>query len=197
MPGSPALLALAIFGLVVGLGFKISAVPFHFWCPDVFEGASIDVSAFLSVASKGAGLALLLRILLILADACHYQSLPGFSLGSVAVVIGILGAVTATVGNTGAFVQNNIKRLLAYSSIAHAGYMLCVLSLLINHANNQQTVAGYNVAAQALLLYLAVYFFMNLGAFTAAALVWRQTGSEDLSRLRRPGPSFAATGLLS
>ena len=193
-PGSSALLAVAVFGIIVGIGFKISAVPFHFWCPDVFEGASIDVSAFLSVASKGAALTLLLRILLIIADACHYHSTAGISLAGIAVVVGIIGAVTATVGNTAAFVQTNIKRLLAYSSIAHAGYMLCALSLLINGASVQTTAGGYNAAAQALLLYLSVYLFMHLGAFTAAGLVWRETRSENLTAfagLGRRSPALA------
>ena len=96
-------------------------------------GASVEVSAFLSVASKGAALALLLRVLMVIAGALNYQNAPAVSLTAIAVVIGILGSVTATVGNLAAFVQTNIKRLLAYSSIAHAGYMLCALSLVIQH----------------------------------------------------------------
>lgn len=185
VPSGSALLAVAIFGLIVGIGFKISAVPFHFWCPDVFEGASIDVSAFLSVASKGAALVLLLRVLMLIADAAGYQGhAPNLSLTAVAVVIGIIGAITATVGNTAAFVQTNIKRLLAYSSIAHAGYMLCALSLLVqNNATLIEESGGgefRSIAAQAILLYLAVYLFMNLGAFTVAGLIQRQTGSENI-----------------
>src|SRR5438045_1115047 len=82
--GGSALLAVAVFGLIVGVGFKISAVPFHFWCPDVFEGASIDVSAFLSVASKGAALALLLRVLMTFAETLGFHSVPGVSLTAVA-----------------------------------------------------------------------------------------------------------------
>src|SRR4029078_1903474 len=127
-----SLMSVAIFGLIVGVGFKISAVPFHFWCPDVFEGASVEVSAFLSVASKGAALALLLRVLMVIAGALNYQNAPAVSLVAIAVLIGILGSVTATVGNLAAFVQTNIKRLLAYSSIAHAGYMLCALTLTLH-----------------------------------------------------------------
>src|SRR5262249_11428785 len=99
-PGAAALLSVAVFGLIVGVGFKISAVPFHFWCPAVFEGASIDVSAFLSVASKGAGLALLLRVLMTFAAGLGYHNVPGVSLTAVAGVVGFLGAITATVGNT-------------------------------------------------------------------------------------------------
>src|SRR5256885_407394 len=170
---SSPLLAVAIFGLIVGIGFKVSAVPFHFWCPDVFEGASIDVSAFLSVASKGAALVLLLRVLMVLAASVGYHNVPGVSLTAIAIVIGILGSITATVGNTAAFVQTNIKRLLAYSSIAHAGYMLCALSLIVkNDVSPTSGTEGATAAAQAILLYLAVYLFMNLGAFTVAGLIY-------------------------
>src|SRR5581483_354422 len=165
-------------------GSQSSAVPFHFWCPDVFEGASIDVSAFLSVASKGAALVLLLRVLMVLAASVGYHDVPAMSLTSIAIVIGIIGSVTATVGNTAAFVQTNIKRLLAYSSIAHAGYMLCALTLIVkNHADPSTGTDGASAsaAAQAILLYLAVYLFMNLGAFTVAGQIYAQTGSENFN----------------
>ncbi|MDB5318976.1 MAG: NADH-quinone oxidoreductase subunit [Phycisphaerales bacterium] len=176
----PALLTIAFFGLIAGVGFKIAAVPFHFWCPDVFEGASVEVTAFLSVASKGAGLVLLLRVLMTFADAMEYRAAQ--PLVALAYAVGILGAITATVGNTAAFAQNNIKRLLAYSSIAHAGYMMCAVSLLFNLNGHQTDAAsGVNAPAQVLLFYLTVYLFMNLGAFAVAALVYRATGSEDIS----------------
>jgi NADH-quinone oxidoreductase subunit N len=197
--GGAALLAVAVFGLIVGIGFKISAVPFHFWCPDVFEGASIDVTTFLSVASKGAALVLLLRVLTLIANGLGYQGhAGGVSLTAIAITIGVLGAITCTVGNTGALVQNNIKRLLAYSSIAHAGYMLCALSLLVKYKADVVGAHGSTLqanAAQAILLYLAVYLFMNLGAFTVAALVYRATGSEninDYAALGRRAPVAAA-----
>jgi NADH-quinone oxidoreductase subunit N len=198
--GSGALLAVAVFGVIVGVGFKISAVPFHFWCPDVFEGASVDVSAFLSVASKGAALALLLRVLMLIGDAVGYHDVPGVSLTTIAIVIGVIGSVTATVGNTAAFVQNNLKRLLAYSSIAHAGYMLCALSLIVKGnvapAGDWSPAGDTAVTASgAILLYLAVYLFMNLGAFTVAGLIWRETGSENLADyagLGRRAPVLAA-----
>jgi len=190
--GGSALLVVAMAGLIIGVGFKISAVPFHFWCPDVFEGASIDVSAFLSVASKGAGLILLMRVLMIVADAVHYQA-SGVTTG-LAAVIGTLGAITATVGNTAAFVQNNIKRLLAYSSIAHAGYMLCALSLLVKSDSSAAGFLPASPVAQAILIYLATYVFMNLGAFTVAGVILRQTGSEDIrdyAALGRRSPILA------
>jgi len=134
----------------------------------------------LSVASKGAGLVLLLRVLLTFADGLHYQAVQ--PLTALAYAVGILGAVTATAGNAAAFVQRNVKRLLAYSSIAHAGYVMCALSLIVDR-NAAQTDAGsgMNQAAQAVLFYLAVYLFMNLGAFAVAGIVARATGSEDLA----------------
>jgi NADH-quinone oxidoreductase subunit N len=178
-PASGALLAVAVFGILAGIGFKISAVPFHFWCPDVFEGAGIDVAAFLSVASKGGGLMLLLRIVQSIGDGAgyaHHTPLP-----AIAAVIGALAVITSTVGNTAAFVQTNIKRLLAYSSIAHAGYMLCAVSLAYVSIHSGDVLPP-RPALQALLLYLAVYLFMNLGAFTVAGLIARHSGSENLSQ---------------
>ncbi|MCC6424092.1 MAG: NADH-quinone oxidoreductase subunit N [Phycisphaerales bacterium] len=177
--GGSALLWVAMLALIVGLGFKISAVPFHFWCPDVFEGASMEVSAFLSVASNGAGLVLLMRVMLSIASAQAFDS--STLLTGLAVVIGVIGAITATVGTTAAFVQHNIKRLLAWSSIAHAGYMLCIVSLLVR---GPATAAGFDpasTAVQVVLFYLAAYLFMNLGAFTVAGLIERETGSEQIA----------------
>jgi NADH-quinone oxidoreductase subunit N len=136
---------------------------------------------------------------MLMADALGYQNAPGVSLTGIAIVIGILGAVTATVGNTAAFVQTNIKRLLAYSSIAHAGYMLCALSLLVEHRSPLVGEAANGVipveAAQALLLYLAVYLFMNLGAFTVAGVVAKQAGTElidDYKGFGRRSPVLGA-----
>ena len=194
---------MAVFGLLCGLGFKIAAVPFHFWCPDVFEGASIDVTAFLSVASKGAGLVLLLRVVVAVADAAGYRATGTTT--AIASVIAATGAVTCTLGNTAAFVQNNIKRLLAYSSIAHAGYMLCAVSLLVRHRPDFANPG--DSATQAVLLYLAVYLFMNLArsqwprswqAGVAAGTRARRYGGgagEDLSAfagLGRRSPLLAA-----
>ncbi len=174
------LFVFGIAGLIVGIGFKIAAVPFHFWCPDVFEGAGIDVTTFLSVASKGAGLMLLLRVVATLTGPLDPHSQFPIALAG---VLGIMGATTATAGNLGALVQQNIKRLLAYSSIAHAGYMVCALSLLMGGASSVRAAD----AAQAILVYIAVYMVMNLGAFAVAGVVARATGSEGIDR-------FAALG---
>jgi NADH-quinone oxidoreductase subunit N len=183
--GGGALLSVAVFGLIVGVGFKVSAVPFHFWCPDVFEGASVDVAVFLSVASKGAALVLLLRTALTFAAAYNFE--PTTGLTALAVTIGVIAAVTCTVGNTAALVQNNVKRLLAYSSIAHAGYMLCAVSILLKTSHSTSGFNPVTTATEALLLYLAVYMFMNLGAFSVVGLVHRHTGRETLDAYRGLG----------
>jgi NADH-quinone oxidoreductase subunit N len=164
--------SIVIIGLVfilVGLGFKLAAVPFHFWCPDVFEGAAAEVAAFLSVASKAAALALTGRLLLSLAQPTESAVLLPRTFGP---VIAVFAALTATFGNLAAYGQTNLKRLLAYSTIAHAGYMLMGLAPL-----NPE-------GASAVLFYLVAYVFMNLGAFTIVALLRNKTGSEDLSSFR-------------
>ncbi len=155
--------------ILVGLAFKLSAVPFHFWCPDVFEGAAAEVSAFLSVASKAGAFVLTARLVL-------SMTVPPAGFGAVAMFFGpplaFLAALTATFGNLAAYPQTNLKRLLAYSTIAHAGYMLMGLA----------TVNAEGV--QAVLFYLATYVFMNLGAFAVVAFLRNQTGSEDLAAFR-------------
>ena len=179
------LATLASFALIAGLSFKIAAVPFHFWCPDVFEGAEIEVTTFLSVASKGAALILLMRAMLAI-DAT-----------SVRVLVGALAAVTMTVGNTAAFAQTSMKRMLAYSSIAQAGYMLATLSVLGGSGGAAPKGAG-----PAVLLYLAVYAVMNLGAFAVVAAVSDSVGGVDaigsfrgLSR-RSPLLALSMVGIL-
>jgi NADH-quinone oxidoreductase subunit N len=186
-------LMLGISGLIIGMGFKISIVPLHFWCPDVFEGSGTDVAAFLSVASKGAALTMLMRTVLLLASGSDYHSTT--VLTSVSIALGVLGAVTATVGNLGAFTQENIKRLLAYSSISHAGYMLCLLAIVTAGSVGAGAAQSADVA-QAMLMYLTVYLFMNLGAFTVAASVERATEGglalSDYAALGRRSPILAA-----
>jgi NADH-quinone oxidoreductase subunit N len=199
-PHGSALLVVALLAVLAGVGFKIAAVPFHLWCPDVFEGAAVDVTTFLSVASKGAGLVLLLRLVTALADAAHYA--PTTVTTTLAAVVGVMGAVTATVGNTAAYVQTNLKRLLAYSSIAHAGYMLCAVALIVRPAaagaaGTAGTIAFDPAAGgRVLLYYLVVYLFMNLGAFAVVAAVARMPGGgETLDRyagLGRRSPGLAA-----
>jgi len=163
----PVLLAGLLF-VVIGLGFKLSAVPFHFWCPDVFEGAAAEVAAFLSVASKGAAMALTARLLLNLAGPIGSPTNTALA-GTLGLLLACIAAATATLGNVAALGQTNLKRLLAYSTIAHAGYMLMAL------------VPLSFVGAGAMLFYLMAYLLMNLGAFACVAFLRNQTGSEDLS----------------
>ncbi|HMC63921.1 MAG TPA: NADH-quinone oxidoreductase subunit N [Gemmataceae bacterium] len=179
-PRIDLVLVLGFLLLLIGLGFKLAAVPFQFWCPDVFEGAAAEVAAFLSVASKGAALALLGRLVLALVP-WHAVALPSQPDASVAtgplasyLVLGLafFAALTATFGNLAAYPQTNLKRLLAYSTIAHAGYMMMGLAPL--------TTKG----AAAVLFYLIPYLFMNLGAFAVVAFLRNQAGSEDLSSYR-------------
>jgi NADH-quinone oxidoreductase subunit N len=172
-PSSGWLPALGFFALCVGIAFKISAVPFHFWCPDVFEGAPIEVTTWLSVASKAAGLGLLLRIVYALATAG--AGAPW--LAPVAWGIGLVAAVTCTVGNLAALRQDAVKRLLAYSSIAHAGYMMMAAAIFMSGGEARYT----NMGLAAVIAYLMVYLVMNLGAFGVTALVSWRAGTDHIS----------------
>jgi NADH-quinone oxidoreductase subunit N len=172
-------LVLAVILVVAGVGFKIAAVPFHMWAPDVYEGAPTPVTAFLSVGSKAASFAMLLRIFL--------EGMPSLSVDW-RMLFEVLAIVTMTVGNLAALTQSNIKRMLAYSSIAHAGYLLIGVVA---------AGAGYSRGVTATLVYLFIYAFMQLGAFAVVVLMRRQDviGDElkDLSGLyrRRPVAAFA------
>lgn len=163
----PVLAGLAF--TLVGLGFKLAAVPFQFWCPDVFEGAAAEVAGFLSVASKAGAIGLTGRLLFTLHAAQNGAWAIPANLG---VGIAVVAMLTVTFGNLAAFGQTNLKRLLAYSTMAHAGYMLMALAVM-THAS-----------ASAVLYYLAAYVAMNLGAFAVVALVRNATGSEDLGAVR-------------
>jgi len=171
-------LVLAVILVVAGVGFKIAAVPFHMWAPDVYEGAPTPITAFLSVGSKAASFAMLLRIFL--------EGLPAVS-ADWRLLFEVLSIVTMTVGNLAALTQTNIKRMLAYSSIAHAGYVLIGV------------VAGTPRGVAAMLIYLLIYAFMQLGAFTVIVLLRRRdiVGDElkDFSGLSFRAP-FAAFAML-
>jgi NADH-quinone oxidoreductase subunit N len=157
--------------VLIGLGFKLAAVPFHFWCPDVFEGAAAEVAAFLSVASKAAALALTARFLFALGgpSGSGQGELAGSAL---ALVWAVFAAITTTFGNLAALAQTNLKRLLAYSTIAHAGLMMMALVPL-----------GPRMVGP-VLYYVSAYLLMNLGAFAVVAFVRNQTGSEELDAYR-------------
>ena len=171
-----------LFGLVlvlVGLGFKIAAFPFQIWAPDVYQGAPAPTTAFLAVGSKAAGFVLLLRVL--------FTAVPQITAQWSHLLI-IISAVTILYGNLCAIPQRNLKRLLGYSSIAHAGYMLLGIAAL--------TKAGQS----AVLYYLSGYLFTVLGAFTVICLVMRQVEGEDISALAglsQRSPLLAATMTLA
>ncbi len=174
--GSVMVLALAGLMVTVGLAFKLSAVPFHFWCPDVFEGAAAEVGGFLSVASKAGAVALLLRLAFGLgAGAEQFAATRHF----LVYVIGLLAAVTCTLGNLAAYGQTNMKRLLAYSTIAHAGYLMMGVAAAVALAGADPVSARNGVSAVA--FYLGTYLFMNLGAFAIVALLRNALRSEEIS----------------
>jgi len=173
--GNPDHLTLfvALVLVLAGFGYKIAAVPFHMWAPDVYHGAPIPITAFLAVGSKAAGFALLMRFfypaLSTAGEAGVWQFLPGVDWPQLMLVISM---ITMTLGNLAALNQQNIKRLLAYSSIAHAGYVLMGFVVLSNEG------------LQAMLFYLVVYYLMTLGAFLVVMVVVNNTGREDLEGFR-------------
>lgn len=182
--GNPAVrtLALAMVMVMAGFCFKLSVVPFHFWCPDAFHGAVAEIGGFLSVASKAAAFSLLVRFALAIVS----PDSPGLSAIyiSLGIGVGVLGVASSTFGNLAAYAQTNMKRLLAYSTIAHAGYMLMAVSALIvlqsSRVPGLATAEASRIAVEGLLYYLSVYFFMNLGAFAMVALIRNQIFSEEI-----------------
>jgi NADH-quinone oxidoreductase subunit N len=166
---------------LAGFGYKVAAVPFHSWCPDVYEGAPTPFVTFLSVAPKAAGLAALLRFVTV---GFGTDTPPGASAFPWPVLLGVVSMATMTLGNLVAIVQNNLKRLLAYSSIAHAGYVLMAVAV------------GTPDGVRAVMLYMSFYLLMNFGAFVAVMVVRQRTGSEDIgaySGLGRTSPYLALT----
>jgi NADH-quinone oxidoreductase subunit N len=177
--GRLPLVTVGIFLVIVGFAFKVSAVPFHFWAPDTYQGAPTPVTAFLSVASKAAGFVALIQLVFI-----------GF-LGREDVWVPLfwaLAALTMTVGNLVALRQTNIVRMLAYSSVAQAGY------ILVPFAVAGESAAALGTAQSASITYLAIYAAMNLGAFAMVIAIARRTGSGEIgsfSGLFRYSPGLA------
>ncbi|MDE0481698.1 MAG: NADH-quinone oxidoreductase subunit N [Candidatus Poribacteria bacterium] len=165
---------IAITFILAGIGYKIASVPFHMWSPDVYEGAPIPITAFLSVASKAAGFALFLRFFF--SGFGNSEVMQSIDLG---LLLAIVSALTMTIGNLAALPQRNVKRLLAYSSIAHGGYLLMGGVLL---ANSDPDIVNKGISA--IIFYLVVYFFMNLGAFYVVVLIANEAGSEMIEGYR-------------
>ncbi len=175
---SPTLLVVGMGLLIVGFGFKIAAVPFHMWAPDVYEGAPTSVTAFMIAGTKAAAFAAFLRIMMTALPALQ----PDWSR-----ILWVLAVLTMTVGNVVAIAQTDVKRMLAYSSIAHAGYLLVAM------------VTGTKLGSGGILFYLTAYAFMNLGAFAVVVALARR-GHERLTiddyaglGLRRPVLGAAMT----
>ena len=168
-----ALVASLVF-VLAGIGYKVAAVPWHMWCPDVYEGAPTPFTAFLSVGPKAAGFALAIR--LFYGALAGPPSEAGFSQALAGIpwpaVLGVLSAVTMTLGNLSAIGQDNLKRLLAYSSISHAGYTLMGLA------------AASVIGTQGVMIYMLVYLVMNLGAFLVVIVISQATGSETIHDAR-------------
>ena len=183
MFGSYALL----FGVVLligGFGFKIAAVPFHMWAPDVYEGAPTPVTAFLSVASKAAGFAVILRV--------FYIAFPLEEMNvEWSAIFAVIAALSMSIGNLVAIAQSNIKRMLAYSTVAHAGYIMVGLAAVGNRNTDPDNLIGVS----GVLFYLVAYAAMNLAAFSAVIAISNRTGSDrivDFSGMGRRAPYIAA-----
>lgn len=186
----PLLLNLSILLIIVGLGFKIAVVPFHFWAPDVYEGAPISIAAILAVASKIAAFGLLVRFFTLtfidsegVMETGVWQVIEGIHWK---MLLGGMAALAMIVGNLTALRQDNIKRMLAYSSIAHAGYLL--MGLVITAEEGLASI----------MIYLFIYLFMNLGAFYVAMLFSNKLGTESIEEykglgFRAPVESVAMT----
>ena len=172
---NPVPVAVAVVLVLAGFAYKVSVVPFHFWTPDVYEGAPTPVTTFLAVGSKAAGFGALLRFTGALFLRDDVQQVVRDYGERVGLLLGILAAITMTVGNLAAVRQTSLKRLLAYSSIAHAGYVLIGVAAM--------TQGGFEAA----MYYLAAYYFMNLGAFGFLLYFEGVTGSDQIDALRGMG----------
>ncbi|MFD2446758.1 NADH-quinone oxidoreductase subunit NuoN [Bacillus sp. CGMCC 1.16607] len=180
------LLGLAFFMTFIGLSFKLATAPFHMWAPDVYQGAPTPVTAFLSVVSKTAGFVIVMRIIISV-----FMSMPASDgpepipmLVHLQDYLGFLAGATMIIGNVVALRQTNVKRMFAYSSIAHAGYILVAFTTL-----------GF-FTFDAIWYYLLAYLFMNVGAFAVIQLIGAKTGSEDIHQfagLYRRAPILAVT----
>lgn len=179
-------LLISVLLIMAGLGYKIASVPFHFWAPDVYEGAPTPITAFLSIGPKAAGFALLIRFFNVALSNYDGVAEEWLALSNInwPQIIAVIAAATMTLGNLVAIMQDNVKRLLAYSSIAHAGYTLLGVVVLSSQG------------VYATLFYLVVYSFMNLGAFLIVIIFQDIIGSEKIDDFkglvyRAPIPAIA------
>ncbi|WP_339060890.1 NADH-quinone oxidoreductase subunit NuoN [Tepidibacillus marianensis] len=168
---------LGFFMMLVGLGYKISVVPAYMWAPDVYEGAPTPVTAFLSVISKAAGFAIILRIFITVFTSIQDPTTNQFFFfDQMTTYLAVISGLTMIIGNTLAVRQRNVKRMMAYSSVAQAGYLLVPLASM-KLASAQLVEANMSN----MIFYLMAYLLMNLGAFAVITIVTKDTGTEELS----------------
>ena len=180
-------LTIASVFVLAGFGYKISAVPFHFWTPDVYEGSPTPITAYLSVAPKAAGFALMIRFFnQVFVDGASLSGMGWSSTVSFSwpQLLGIISVITMSMGNLVAIQQSSVKRMLAYSSIAHAGYMLMALP-----TTSPEGVFG-------IMIYLVMYLFMNLGAFFVLIYVIEKEGGETFEHFNGLGWRMPIVGLV-
>ena len=183
---SNSAILMAVVMILAGFGYKVSAVPFHFWTPDVYEGSPTTITAYLSIAPKAGAFAMMIRFFnQVLADGGAMSGLGYISTTDLpwASLISLLAVLTMTVGNVVAIQQDNIKRMLAYSSIAHAGYMLLAMPVM----------SGDSIYA--IMVYLIMYLFMNLGAFFVVITIKNKTDGETFDDYKGLGWEMPIVGI--
>ena len=179
-------LLLSTIMILAGFGYKVSAVPFHFWTPDVYQGAPTTVTAYLSIAPKAGAFAMMIRFFnQVFSDGGALSGMDIISTSNIpwASILSLLAVITMTLGNLVALQQNNIKRMLAYSSVAHAGYMLLAMPVMSSES------------IYAIMIYLVMYLFMNLGAFFIVILVKNKTGGETFEDYKGLGWEIPTVGI--
>ena len=172
--------------ILAGFGYKVSAVPFHFWTPDVYQGAPTTITAYLSIAPKAGAFAMMIRFFnQVFSDGGALSGMDVVSASNIpwASILSLLAVITMTLGNVVALQQNNIKRMLAYSSVAHAGYMLLAMPVMSSES------------IYAIMIYLVMYLFMNLGAFFIVIFVKNKTGGETFEDYKGLGWEMPIVGI--
>ena len=191
-PESRMIATFALLMVMVGFAFKTTAVPFHFWAPDVYDGAPTPVTGFISTASKAAGFAILMRFLVY-----TFPPFPQVQSDAALVWVSMLQPVailTMFLGNLLAITQTSVKRMLAYSSIAQAGYILIGVTALGFAASRGDATSAFPDAMAAVIFYVATYMFTNIGAFTVVGVISQRVGGEsikDFNGLARRSPYLA------
>ena len=179
-------LLLSTIMILAGFGYKVSAVPFHFWTPDVYQGAPTTITAYLSIAPKAGAFAMMIRFFnQVFSDGGALSGMDVVSASNIpwASILSLLAVITMTLGNLVALQQNNIKRMLAYSSVAHAGYMLLAMPVMSSES------------IYAIMIYLVMYLFMNLGAFFIVIFVKNKTGGETFEDYKGLGWEIPIVGI--